>query len=144
MKINNGNKINQTDMMQAQSAMGMMGKMQKIGKGKRKHKVEFDKNTKKYLGKIVKEYTKQAAVYKANPQTKGVADFFAYLEIECAKTGKDPIMLSFEELEFLKATIAESIRAMEQIQYKWYNILKKSFTKLMIKQNKYILKELKK
>lgn len=143
MKMSN-NKINQTDMMQAQSAMGMMGKMQKIGKGKRKYKVDFDKNTKKYLGKIVKEYTKQTAMYKANPQTRGVADFFSYLESECAKSGKAPIMLSFEELEFLKSTISESIKAMEQVQYKWYNIFKKMFTKLMIKQNKFILKELKK
>lgn len=143
MKIN-ANKINQKDMMQAQSAMGMMGKMQKIGKGKRKYKVTFDKNTKKYLGKIVKEYTKQSEVYKANPQTKGVADFFEYLEKECAKKTDAPIMLSFEELDFLKSTISESIKAMEQIEYKWYNFIKKTFTKLMIKQNRYILTELKK
>lgn len=143
MKIN-ANKINQTDMMQAQSAMGMMSKMQKIGKGKRKYKVSLDKNTKKYLGKIVKEYIKQSDVYKANPQTKGVADFFVYLEAECAKSADTPIMLSFEELEFLKATISESIKGMEQIEFKWYNFIKKAFTKLMIKQNRFILKELKK
>ncbi len=143
MKVN-ANRISQTDLMQAQSAMGMVGKMQKIGKGKRKYKVNFDKTTKKYLAKIVKEYTKQAEIYRANPQTKGVADFFEYLERECARATAQPIMLSFEELDFLKSTIAESIKAMEGIQYKWYNFIKKSFTKLMIKQNRYILNELKK
>lgn len=144
MKISGNNKINQTDMMQAQANMGMMSKVQKLGKGNRKYKIDFDKNTRKYFSKIIKEYVKYSEAYKANPQTKGIADFFAYLEVECAKSAGNPIMLSFEELEFLKGTIAESIKAMEQVEYKWYNFIKKSFTKLMVKQNRFILTELKK
>ena len=50
----------------------------------------------------------------------------------------------YEELEFLKGTMSETIKGMEKVQYKWYDIFRKVLTKTMIKQNKVILEILKK
>ena len=142
-KINPG-KISQQDMMNAQAYAGIMSKIEKLGKGKRKTKLVFDKTTKKYLGKMIKEFSKQLQGYQNNPQTKNIIDFYSYIETETAKPANHPIMVSFEELEFLKGTMAETIKGMEKVQYKWYDIFKKVLTKTMIKQNKVILEILKK
>ena len=139
----NPSKINQQDIMNAQAFSGAMSKIDKLGKGKRKYKVFFGKNIKKYFGKMIKEFSKQLEGYD-NPQAKSIVEFYKYIQLETEKEAKHPIMVSFEELEFLKGTISETIKGMEKIQYKWYQILKKVFTKTMIKQNRLILEELKK
>jgi len=143
MKMNPG-KISNQDMMNAQAYTNIMNKIEKLGKGKRKNKLVFDKTTKKYFGKMIGEFIKQLQGYEGNPQTKNIVEFYSYVEAEAKKPANHPIMLSFEELEFLKGTIAETIRGMEKAQFKWYDIFKKLLTKTMIKQNKVILEELKK
>lgn len=143
VKVNPG-RINQQDMMNAQAYTGIMSKIEKLGKGKRKYKLFFDKTAKKYFGKMVKEFSKQLQGYQNNPQTKNVIEFYSYIELETAKAANQPIMVSFEELEFLKGTMSETIKGMEKVQYKWYDIFRKVLTKTMIKQNKIILEELKK
>ena len=143
VKVNPG-RISQQDMMNAQAYAGIMSKIEKLGKGKRKYKLNFDKTTKKYFGKMIKEFSKQLQGYQNNPQTKSIIDFYSYIELETTKAANQPIMVSFEELEFLKGTMAETIKSMEKIQYKWYDFFKKILTKTMVKQNKVILEILKK
>ena len=82
---------------------------------KRKYKINFDKTTKKYFGKMLKEFSKQLLTYQSNPQTKSILEFYAYLEAETSKPANQPIMVSFEELEFLKSTMSETIRGMERV-----------------------------
>lgn len=140
----NPNQMNNQQMMNAYSQMSAMGNIQKIGKGKRKYNVKIDKTSKKYLSKIVDELKKQLAAYAMNPQTKGVTDYLDYLSNECKKKSDAPIAMSFEELEFLKKTISDSVKAMENLEFKWYQLLKKMLMKMMLSQHKYILQELNK
>ena len=109
VKVNPG-RINQQDMMNAQAYTGIMSKIEKLGKGKRKYKLFFDKTAKKYFGKMVKEFSKQLQGYQNNPQTKNVIEFYSYIELETAKAANQPIMVSFEELEFLKRESVEHFR----------------------------------
>lgn len=143
MKLNPG-RISNQDMMNAQAYTGIMSKIDKLGKGKRKNKLVFDKTTKKYFGRMISEFSKQLQGYEGNPQTKNMIEFYTYIEAETKKSANHPIMLSFEELEFLKGTVAETIKGLEKAEYKWYDIFRKLLTKTMIKQNRVILEELKK
>ena len=68
VKVNPG-RINQQDMMNAQAYTGIMSKIEKLGKGKRKYKLFFDKTAKKYFGKMVKEFSKQLQGYQNNPHS---------------------------------------------------------------------------
>lgn len=143
MKLNPG-RFNNQDMMNAQAFTGIMSKIEKLGKGKRKNKLIFDKTTKKYFGKMISEFSKQLQGYESNPQTKNIIEFYAYIGNETKKPANQPIMLSFEELEFLKGTVAETIKGLEKAEFKWYDIFRKLLTKTMVKQNRIILEELKK
>lgn len=140
----NPNQMNNQQMMNAYGQMSMMGSIQKIGKGKRKYNVKIDKTSKKYLAKIVEELKKQMGAYALNPQTKGVTDYMNYLENECKKKNDAPIAMSFEELEFLRKTLSDSVKAMETMEFKWYQLLRKMLMKVMLSQHKYILQELNK
>jgi len=143
MKLNPG-RFNNQDMMNAQAFSGIMSKIEKLGKGKRKYKVILDKTTKKYFGKMISEFIKQLQGYESNPQTKKIIEFYEFVILEAKKPANQPIMLSFEELEFLKGTLAETIKGLEKAKFKWYDIFRKVLTKTMVKQNRLILEELKK
>lgn len=132
--------------MQMNSMSGMMGiqnAMQRIGKGKRKNTVKIAKHTKKFLGRFVEEMEKQMGG-DSSPQMKGVKDFLAYLKAECKNTKSKEIKMSFDELEFLKRMVADSIKGMEDLKFKWYQVIKKLMVKTMLKSNKELLKDLKK
>ena len=137
-------RMNQGEMMNAQSMTGIMSKIEKLGKGKRKNRLMFDKTTKKYFGKMVKEFIKQLEGFPQNQQTKNIIDFYSYIVTESQKPVNHPIMVSFEELEFLKGTISETVKGLEKAKFKWYQFFTKVLTKVMAKQNRLILEELKK
>lgn len=139
----NANKMSQVDMMNNQAMMGMASFMQKLGKGKRKYVIKIDKGNKKFLGKLAEEMKKQMGVYGNNPQAKGMGIFLNYLESECKKKDKE-LRLSYDELEFLKKTISESVKQMTTIKFKWYQFIKKIAVKMMAKQYKILLEEIKK
>ena len=139
----NLNRMNEMQKMNTQGMMGAMSSIQKIGKGKRKYDVKIDKNNKKFLSKLIVEMKKQMAGYGANPQTKGVIDFLNYLETESKNKNKS-IKMSFEELEFLKKTVAESVKGMEIMEFKWYQLFRKVMVKIMLKQYRYLLEDLNK
>jgi len=52
-----------------------------------------------------------------NPQIKGVLDFLTYLKAECSKKEVMEIKMSFDELEFLKKMVVDSIKGMEGATY---------------------------
>lgn len=143
MKMQNPNSINQNAMLNNKANMAMASLLQKIGKGKRKFDVNLDKNSKKFFLKIVVEMKKQIANQALNPQMGGLVSFFDYLEIECKNTNPS-IKMSFEELDFMKMQLSESVKGMENMQFKWYNFLKKITMKLFTKQYKALLEEFKK
>ncbi len=130
-------------MMNYQSSIGMASLVQKIGKGKRKHNVKFEKHNLKFLSKFAIEMKKQMAVYGDNPQAKSMISFFEYLEKEGAAS-KGNILFSYEELEFLKMTISSNMKQIQDMQFKWYQFFKKLQIKLLNNQYTMIMKDLNK
>ena len=122
--------------------------VQKIGKGKRKIKVTLGKSTRSYLTKLIEEMKKQMKVYEK--QLPNIFQFFGYLEKEIKITKENKkektkdVSLSFEELDFLKLQIRETIKGIDNMKtkLKWYNFLKKGLYKTLRKQNEMTLEEL--
>ena len=139
----NPNTVTNMTLVNAKSQSKAASLIQKIGKGKRKAKVELSKGNMKYLGKLVKEMKKQMLPYEK--QAGNVFTFLNYLEKEAqSKSKRITLMLSFEELDFLKMQVKESTKAVEELRLtlKWYNLAKKFIYGLLVKQNKYFLEEL--
>jgi len=134
--------MNDMQMKNMSGMMGIQNAMQRIGKGKRKYTVKISKHNKKFLGKFVDEIQKQMGS-ENNPQMKGVLNFLTYLKAECNKKTITEIKMSFDELEFLKKMIIDSVKGMEGMTYKWYQIINKLMVKTMIRSNRSLLEELK-
>lgn len=144
-KVANSNSIDDKAFANVKSQSKITSLIQKIGKGKRKARVELSKGNMKYLAKLVKEMKKQMQPYEK--QASNVFAFLNYLEKEAqAKSKKINLTLSYEELDFLKMQVKESTKAVEDLKQslKWYNLMKKMVYGLVIKQNKYFLEELSK
>ena len=63
-KAANPNTVTNMTLVNAKSQSKAASLIQKIGKGKRKAKVELSKGNMKYLGKLVKEMKKQMLPYE--------------------------------------------------------------------------------
>ncbi|WP_418964909.1 hypothetical protein [Cetobacterium sp.] len=137
----NPNNMNPMQMNAMSSMMGMMNSIQKIGKGKRKYSVSLDKGTKKFLSKFIEEIKKQFAV---NSGMQNVGQFLDYVKSVADSKDKTELKLSYEEQEFLTRMVADAVKGMEAVQFKWYQLIKKSMTKVMAKQYRELLAQLKK
>lgn len=137
----NPNNMNPMQMNAMSSMMGMMNSIQKIGKGKRKYSVSLDKGTKKFLSKFIEEIKKQFAV---NSGMQNVSQFLDYVKSVADSKDKTELKLSYEEQEFLTRMVADAVKGMEAVQFKWYQLIKKSMTKVMAKQYRELLAQLKK
>lgn len=137
----NANNMNPMQMNAMSSMMGMMNAIQKIGKGKRKYTVNLDKTTKKFLSKFIEEVKKQ---FTSNNSTPNVVQFLDYVKSTADLKDKMELKVSYEELEFLTRMVSDSIRGMEAVQFKWYQLIRKGMTKAMIKQYRELLSQLKK
>lgn len=148
VKMVNQNTINDMTLVNAKSQAKMTQLIQKIGKGKRRVKVTLSKSTRSYLIKMLEEMKKQMAVYEK--QLPNLLQFFNYLEKEARivkqnkKQKTKDIVLSYEELDFLKIQIKETIKGIDNLKssLKWYNLVKKGLYKTLKKQNEITLEEL--
>ena len=148
VKMVNQNTINDMTLVNAKSQAKMTQLIQKIGKGKRRVKVTLSKSTRSYLTKMLEEMKKQMAVYEK--QLPNLFQFFNYLEKEARivkqnkKQKTKDIVLSYEELDFLKIQIKETIKGIDNLKssLKWYNLVKKGLYKTLKKQNEITLEEL--
>ena len=139
----NPNGMNPMQMNNRSSMMGMMNNIQRIGKGKRKITVNLDKNNKKFLSKFIDEVKKQFASSAMGAQATGLGEFFDYIKSVVDGKEQMELKLSFEEYEFLKRMIVDSIRGMEGMTFKWYQFVKKGMLKVMIKQYRELLTKFK-
>lgn len=139
----NPNAMNPMQMNNMSSMMGMMNTIQRIGKGKRKIGVSLDKNNKKFLSKFIEEVKKQFSSSAMGAQTQGLAEFFDYIKSVADSKDQMELKLSFEEYEFLKRMIIDSIKGMEAMTFKWYQFIKKGMLKVMIKQYRELLTKFK-
>lgn len=137
----NANNMNPMQVNAMSSMMGMMNSIQKIGKGKRKYSVSLDKGTKKFLSKFIEEIKKQFAV---NNGMQNVGQFLDYVKSVADSKDKMDLKLSYEEQEFLTKMVSDAVKGMESVQFKWYQLIKKSMTKVMAKQYRQLLVQLKK
>lgn len=133
----NANNLNPMEMNNASAMMGMMNIIQKIGKGKKKYSINLDKAEKKFLGKFLEEAKKQFV--NSEDQAKNIVEFFNYMKAICDSKDKDELRLSFEELEFLKKMLSDSVKGMETLTFKWWQLLRKGMVKMMLKQYKGLL-----
>lgn len=138
----NPNNINPMQMNNMNNMMGMMNMIQKIGKGKRKIAINLDKNNKKFLSKFIDEIKKQF-LPSLGGHGKGLIEFFEYIKSVVDSKNKTELKLTFEEFEFLKKTINDTIKGMENFQLKWYQLIKKMMFKVMLRQYKDILTKFK-
>ena len=139
----NPNAMNPMEMNNMSAMMGMMNNIQRIGKGKRKYKIVLDKNNKKFLSKFMDEVKKQFATSPLGAQGQNVKEFFDYIKDMCESKDQTELMLSFEEYEFLKRMVIDSIKGMEGMKFKWYQFVKKGMIKMMSKQYRELLKQFK-
>lgn len=139
----NPNGMNPMQMNSMSNMMGMMNSIQRIGKGKRKITVNLDKNNKKFLSKFIEEVKKQFATSAMGAQVNGLGEFFDYIKSVADAKDQMELKLSFEEYEFLKKMIVDSIRGMEGMTFKWYQFVKKGMLKVMIRQYRELLTKFK-
>ncbi|MGL5088641.1 MAG: hypothetical protein ACRC6Z_04190 [Cetobacterium sp.] len=137
----NANNMNPMQMNSMSSMMGMMNSIQKIGKGKRKYSVSLDKGSKKFLSKFIEEIKKQ---FTENNGMQNVVQFLDYVKSITDSSDRTELKLSYEEQEFLTKTVSDAVRGMDSVKFKWYQFIKKSMTKIMVKQYRELLIQLKK
>lgn len=130
----NPNTISPMEMNQMSSMMGMMSSIQKIGKGKRKYSIPLEKSNKKFLVQFMDEIKKQFAGSAMAEQNKMVYDFLVYVKDVASKKESTELKVSFEEEEFLKRILKDSLRGMEGMEFKWYQFVKKRMVKIIMKQ----------
>lgn len=140
----NPEKINPMEMNKMSSMMGMMGLMQKIGKGKRKYAIKVEKSHKKFLLRFIIEIKKEFEKnYGEAPQMKGVLSFLNYIKKSCENKLLKEIKVSYEEFDFLKRMLTDSLKGMANLKLKWYEIHKKLSIKMMRTQYKALLEQMK-
>lgn len=139
----NPEKLNPMEMNSMTSMMGMMGLLQKIGKGKRKYSVKLEKNHKKFLVRFITDIKKQFAESYADSQMKGVLTFFDYVKSTCENKSVTELKLSYEEFDFLKKILTDSLKQMNNLQLKWYNLIKKMTIKMLKVQYQDVLEQMK-
>ena len=86
---------------------------------------------------------KQFSETYADSQMKGVLTFFDYVKSACENKATTELKLSYEEFDFLKRLLTDSLKGMEAMQLKWYNLIKKATLKMMKVQYKEVLKQMK-
>lgn len=132
--------INPMQLNSMTAQMNMMNSIQKIGKGKRKYSIKLEKDTKKMLAKFMTEAKKQFGDVSSDAQYTSVYNFLNYIYTEAEKKDIKEIKVNFEEFEFLKKMISDSVKGMEKMSFFWYQIIKKLTVKLMLKQYRKLLK----
>ena len=128
MAMNNLNRMN-----------SVAQRIQRIGKGNRKYTLKFDKNDKKFLEKFITELEKQylSSFDGTSPSKDKMAplkEFFTYVKDFAKIKGDGELKVSFDELEFLKQIIKETLKSIEKMEFKWYQLIKKLTVNLMKKQ----------
>lgn len=61
----------------------------------------------------------------------------------CEDKNQMELKVSFEEYEFLKKMVIDSVKGMEAMEFKWYQLIKKGMIKMMVKQYRELLTKLK-
>ena len=155
-RMTNGNAMKDMEMVNVKNQMKMGEMMKKIGKGKRKVSATFGLGSRRYLHKLIDELKKQMTIYEK--QLPNMFSFFDYLQkqVEVVKVkGKKKqktkdktksVLLSYEELDFLKMQIRETTKGIktEKEKLKWHNLIKKALYKTLLKQNELLSEELSK
>lgn len=141
-RINPGT-LSPMEMNNLSSMMGMMNNIQKIGKSKRKYSVNLEKGDKKLLVKFIAEAKKQFSDTSSSDQYAGVYNFLNYVTDVASKKETTELKLSFEEYEFLKKMLIDSIKGMERMTFFWYQFIRKGTVKILTKQYRELLKKFK-
>ena len=135
-RVNPGT-LSPMEMNNMSSMMGMMNSIQKIGK----YNIKLDKTDKKLLVRFINEAKKQFTDTASNSQYAGVYNFLTYITDTASKKETTEIKMSFEEQEFIKRMLQDSVRGMEKMQFFWYQFIRKFTVKMLTKQYRELLKK---
>lgn len=139
----NATNMSHMELNNMSNMMGMMNQIQKIGKGKRKIVVKLSKDNKKFLIRFVDEVKKQFTSEDPAMQAKNLNQFFNYLKDVASNKKSTEIKFTFEEYEFMKKMLVDSLRGMNNMHLAWYQIIKKLMIKMLKKQYKSLLAQFK-
>lgn len=139
----NPSTMNHMQLNSMSNMMGIMNTVQKIGKGKRKISVKLEKSNKKFLGRFIDEVKKQFLSSAMAAQTSALGDFFDYVKSVAENKQATELKLSFEEFEFMKRMLMDSIKGMENMEFKWYQFIKKGMLKVLLRQYRELLTQFK-
>lgn len=139
-RINPGT-LNPMEMNNMSSMLGMMNSIQKIGKGKRKYSVKLEKNDKKLLVRFINEAKKQFADAGSNSQYAGVYEFLTYITDVASNKTSTELKVSYEEHDFIKRMLQDSLRGMKNMQFFWYQFIRKFTVKILAKQYQSLLEK---
>ena len=84
---------------------------------------------------------KQFSDTASNSQYAGVYNFLTYITDTASKKETTEIKMSFEEQEFIKRMLQDSVRGMEKMQFFWYQFIRKFTVKMLTKQYRELLKK---
>ena len=139
-RINPGT-LNPMEMNNMSSMLGMMNSIQKIGKGKRKYSVKLEKNDKKLLVRFINEAKKQFADAGSNSQYAGVYEFLTYITDVASNKTSTELKVSYQEHDFIKRMLQDSVKGMEKMQFFWYQFIRKFTVKMLNRQYRDLLKK---
>ena len=103
--------------------------------------IKLDKNDKKLLVRFINEAKKQFSDTASNSQYAGVYNFLTYITDTASKKETTEIKMSFEEQEFIKRMLQDSVRGMEKMQFFWYQFIRKFTVRMLTKQYRELLKK---
>ena len=127
-RVNPG-ALSPMEMNNMSSMMGMM------------NTVKLDKNDKKLLVRFINEAKKQFTDTASNSQYAGVYNFLTYITDIASKKESTEIKMSYEEQDFVKRMLQDSVRGMEKMQFFWYQFIRKFTVKMLTKQYRELLKK---
>ena len=74
-------------------------------------------------------------------QYKGVYDFLTYVVDVASKKESTELKLSYEEHDFIKRMLQDSLRGMKNMQFFWYQFIRKFTVKILAKQYQSLLEK---
>ena len=91
--------------------------------------------------RFINEAKKQFSDTASNSQYAGVYNFLNYITDVASKKESTEIKMSYEEQDFVKRMLQDSVRGMEKMQFFWYQFIRKFTVKTLTKQYRELLKK---
>lgn len=137
-QVIDASKMNQIEMENTKKMMEMTSLMQRVGKGKRKYGIKLGYTARQVLARTLIEMKK--LILSEGSLPKNLDEFIEH--INGSKSSKN-IIMSYDEISFLKSFLSLNISQQEAIKLPWYRIFSRFMNYLALVQYKEIIEKLK-